>query len=187
MTEDDAKKLVAMLFAAFPTETVNVTPEAARASARAYASVMVDLDVSVATGAVQWLMKTAMRLPPPAAIRATCVEIQHGPKRPGGDAWGDVVKAMRQHGSRRSPGVDFKFDDPLVAKTVDALSWRSLCLSENQVADRARFIELYDSMSDGARREAQLAEGATSKMLPPAPRNALGPQPVMALLPGGRE
>lgn len=187
MTEDDAKKLVAMLFAAFPTETVNVTPEAARSTCRVYAKCLADLDLANATQAVEELLKISLRLPTIAAIRAKTTELQHGSRRPGGDAWGDALAAMRRFGAHRSPSADFKLADPIVAKCVDAMGWRDLCLSENQVADRARFIELYDQFATQEYRDAQVSPGARSTTLLPARTgevHSLGA--ALKALPGGR-
>jgi hypothetical protein len=35
------------------------------------------------------------------------------------------------------------------------MGWRNICLSENQAADRARFIELYDRLATDQRRRIQ--------------------------------
>ena len=39
-----------------------------------------------------------------------------------------------------------KFKDPLIQKAVDIMGWKELCLSENQVADRAHFMKIYDKL-----------------------------------------
>lgn len=166
MTERESKMLVATLLAAFPVETRNVPPEEILATAKVYANGLRDLDSAVASEAVDRLIKSAERLPTVAKIRAACVEIAHGRKRPGGDAWGEVMAAIRRYGNNRSPGVDFHFADPMVARAVSAMGWRELCLSENQVADRARFTDLYESLQDSERAGAQISSGAQSKALP---------------------
>jgi len=65
-----------------------------------------------------------------------------------------VLKAISRAGRNRTPGVDFDFRDPLVLEAVRALGWVQLCDSENQVADRARFVELYDALAAKSRRAA---------------------------------
>ena len=160
MTDPEAKRVLAILFAAYPVETRNVTREEAEATARAYRRGLDDLDENVAMHAIDRLIKTAERLPTIAALRKAALEIQHGRKRPGGEAWGDVLKAMRSYGHIREPGIHFQFEDPLVARAVAAFGWQDLCGSENAIADRARFIELYESLEGNARADAQISNGA---------------------------
>lgn len=56
------------------------------------------------------------------------------------DAWGEAERAMRRWGRDHKPD----FDNPVLERTIAALGWRNLCMSTNQVADRARFIEAYN-------------------------------------------
>ena len=55
------------------------------------------------------------------------------------------------------------------------MGWRELCVSENQVADRARFLQTYEQLSD---RQEQ-----GDKLLPPArqlaERNGMGQLPAV--------
>jgi hypothetical protein len=186
VTELEGKQVLAVLFAAYAIETRNVSAHEVDAVVSVYRRGLEDLEASLVAQAIDLLTKSSERLPTIAKIRATVVEIQHGRRRPGGDAWGDVVSAMRRHGAGRSPGVDFFFADVLVARAVDQLgTWRDLCLSTNVVADRARFIELYDEYAIGTRAIAQVSAGATHPALPQAspPRSGLvGPQPLRQLV-----
>lgn len=168
MTDDQAKQTMTTLLAAYPVETRNISGREIAAIVEAYRNGLADLDDELVQRAVDVVTKTSERLPTIAKIRQAAVELQHGHRRPGGDAWGDVVAAIRRHGASKTPGVDFVFPDPLVARAVDRMAWRELCLSTNQVADRARFIELYDEYAHGIRTVAQVAAGATHPALPAA-------------------
>jgi hypothetical protein len=81
-----------------------------------------------------------------------------------------VLAAVRKFGVYRQPS----FCDPVVARAVQSLGWEEICNSENQAADRARFIELYDRLSRAQRREAQVHGGAQLPAL--APRGAIAQQ-----------
>jgi hypothetical protein len=61
--------------------------------------------------------------------------------------WESVQKAILGVGTWGAP----KFKDPIVKRVVDSFGWLNLCLSENQMADRAQFIKFYDAF---ARQEA---------------------------------
>ncbi len=58
------------------------------------------------------------------------------------DAWDEVCRAITTHGHYRRP----EFSHALIQKSVDACGgWRALCMSENQIADRARFFQVYET------------------------------------------
>jgi hypothetical protein len=148
MTEPEVRKLVAMLIAAFPHTKAN------EATAKAYERMLRDLDARAAAAAVEQLMATRNYMPTIAEVRAAVAELQAGPVRAGGEAWGDVLRLVGRYGCYRTPGHDFEVADPIAARCIDALGWRSLCLSENSVADRSRFVDLYDRLAREARTDA---------------------------------
>ncbi len=152
MKASEAAELVAVLMAAFPS---------ARPTARTsevYERMLMDLDGKTANAAVERLLATSRFMPTVAEIRDACIDLSHGDRRAGGEAWGECLKAIGRFGVYRSPGKDFSFQDPLVARCVAALGWEPLCNSENQAADRARFIELYDQLAVGHRKNQNAGE-----------------------------
>jgi len=169
VTKSESAEIVRMLIAAYPhTKFVDVVR-----SSTVYQAGLADLDREVCHRAVVRLIGTAKFLPTIAEIREACVTENHGLRRPAGDAWGDVVAAMKRYGAKRYD-LDWKgpvFDDLLVARCVKAFSWVDLCSSENTVADRARFIQLYEQYAQNERTAAQVDVGATNPVLP----RGLGP------------
>ena len=67
-------------------------------------------------------------------------------------AWQEVLQQIAAVGSYGTPS----FSSPLIARTVRNLGWRNLCLSENQTADRARFVDAYEQLLERASREDML-------------------------------
>lgn len=61
------------------------------------------------------------------------------------DAWAEVKRAFRRGFSiYRAPALE-DWSHPLIAKALDAIGgWRTLCQSDNDAADRARFLQAYD-------------------------------------------
>ncbi len=171
MTKVESIKLVAVLLAAFPHSDTTA------ATSSVYEQSLADLDYQTADTAVRRLIATAKFRPTIAEIREAALELRQGPRRPGGEAWGDVLDAVSRFGSYRTP----RFDDPLVSRAVDAFGWREICGSENQIADRARFIELYDSYTHVARRELQLPEPLRIAL--PAPREPKSIATILRSLP----
>lgn len=148
MTEPQALKLVAVLLAGFPT--TKASPE----TVQVYARMLADLEYVVANAAVERLTATSKWFPAVAEVREACMALAVGEPAAGGDAWGAVLAAIRHWGAYRTPGKDFEFPDPLVLHCVRSLGWQELCRSENQVADRARFVELYDQLAASHRTRA---------------------------------
>jgi len=118
---------------------------------------LADLDYPAANAAVERLLASAKWMPSVAEIRETTLALAVGEQKPGGEAWGAVVKAIAREGYMRTPGKDFVFPDPTTMRCVEIMGWSKLCNSENEVADRARFTELYDRLAVQQRRK-QLSE-----------------------------
>jgi hypothetical protein len=156
----EASELVAIIAAAFPSNRFT------EKTCQIYETMLADLDRELAHRAVSRLVCTHRFPPTVAEIRAAATDLLLGGTRLGGDAWGDVGEAVRRFGRYQTP----IFDDPIVADCVRQLGWLSICDSTNDVADRARFIELYEGLA--ARARDNIVAGATLAL--PAPRKAAG-------------
>ncbi len=154
MTRQEAARIVAVIMHACPSQAARIDRDRANGMVDAYEALLSDLTYEQCNAAVRILLQTKNWMPSVAEIRAAVVELERGPVRPGGEAWGQAKAAIGRYGSYRTSGQDFTFADPIVAKCVAALGWQTLCLSENETADRARFIELYDRFAVQAHREA---------------------------------
>ncbi len=154
MTNQEAARIVAVILAACPSQASKLDGSRAKSMVDTYATLLEDLSYEQCNAAVRVLLQTNTWMPSVAEIRKAAVELERGPVHPGGEAWGSVKAAVSRFGSYRAPGVDFQFDDPITARCVAALGWSTLCLSENEPAERARFIELYDRLAAQQNREA---------------------------------
>jgi hypothetical protein len=161
MTRPEAARLVAILIAAFPQSQVT------EQTSKVYETLLADLDFETAQAAVHRLARTLNWLPTIAQIRSAAVEVQHGARRIGSEAWGDVVAEIRRVGAYGDP----RWSDPTVESCVRALGWRNLCLGQNEAADRARFVELYDGLQERHRLDA-----VAGRALPPARSYAALPE-----------
>jgi len=162
MKRSEVAKLVLNLTAAYPNAPVT------EATSAAYERQLADLDYAAAQAAIERLLNTCRFLPTIAEIREAATEMTLGPRRLGGEAWGDVNAEVRRVGRYGLPS----FEDPLTAEAVRQMGWLSLCDSTNEVADRARFVELYDGLAARQRRD-QVAGPALAL---PAPRAAQRPK-----------
>jgi hypothetical protein len=160
----EAAKLVAMLSAAYRDAKLNAE------ASQVYEAMLADLDFGLAQQSVARLICTSKWLPTVAEIRQTAADIERGPVRRGAEAYADVIAEIRRTGQYGTP----RFTDPVVTECVTLMTWRGLCLGDNEAADRARFIELYDSLA--ARQRVDIVAG---RQLPSGPRGLALP-PVAA-------
>jgi len=69
------------------------------------------------------------------------------------DAWGEITAAFRSIGSYQMPDWSY----PAIGEAVEMVGgWRQLCASTMPVADRARFVEAYQSLQKRRRVQRQM-------------------------------
>lgn len=87
------------------------------------------------------------------------------------DAWGEIKRAIAVVGYYGDPSKHIRavlcadgsivipewpgWSHPILARVVGAMGWQSLCLSENEMADRAHFLKLYETLAERLRFEQQ--------------------------------
>ncbi len=135
-SKNDILKLMKILTATYPgypvsEETVNI-----------YFAVLEDIPYDVLKTAALDHISRSPWFPKVSELRKAAVDIALDSRRSPSayDAWGELERAIRRWGRDRKPD----FDNPILERTVAALGWRNLCMSTNQIADRARFIEAYN-------------------------------------------
>jgi len=135
----------------------------------AYGEGLLDLEYRTTLSVVQELAKTEVYLPTIATIRARVVARNHGERRRGIDAWGDVVAEVRKCGLQGRP----TFSDALVGSAVATIGWSAICnAKETDSSVRSKFCELYDELAGSEYRQAAVSSGAMSRSLPPRSERA---------------
>lgn len=115
-----------------------------------------DIPSPVADAALRKWVATNKWSPSIAEIRETAVGITEGDGLTWGEAWEQVVMAIRRYGSY-SPQEAMDSFDPLTRRCVQNLGYHELCVSENPTADRANFRMIFETLSQRQRTEQQLA------------------------------
>lgn len=159
-------KVVGVLFAAFPSA------EASEATIKLYVRMLSDIPLEVLEVSVQQCIAESEFLPTIAKLRDKAFAIQSNiAQMPTAfEAWAIVAKEFERTGFYHEP----KFENPIIAKAVQCIGWRDLCCSENQVADRAHFARVYESLMKRAIEDARLLP-ATREL-----RERLIPQQLIA-------
>ena len=99
---------------------------------------------------------TECKWPPTVAeLRDAAFDIVTGARHrlSGEEAWGEVRRAMSSVGFYATP----EFTEPAIERAVAAAGgWKYLCSSEQAVADRARFIAAFDTISKRERADVRM-------------------------------
>lgn len=149
-TEIEITKLVGAMAAMFPATQIST------ATIKGYVSMLKDIPLEVLTAAVEQCTGESEFFPTIAKIRNAALAMTMPKRRDPMEAWGEVIRAIQKIGFYNSP----HFDDPLIARAVDALGWQYLCSSENMVADRAHFAKLYEQFVEREKQDARLLPAA---------------------------
>lgn len=106
-----------------------------------------DIPYQMANAVLAKWVATNKWSPSIADIREAVAEIQNGGPAPDwGEGWEQAMTAIRRFGSYAEAEA-MESMPPLVRETVRRLGYRELCLSENQVADRANFRQVYEILT----------------------------------------
>jgi hypothetical protein len=146
-TEEDIARLVVLLSAAFPNWNVNE-----------YTNEVYYLDLSDIPTDELFVAAQHCRTEPGRKFAPSTGEIRGAVAELRGmtnnvpssfEAWQEVLREFSDTGSYGTP----KFSHPLIGRAVNAMGWKNLCLSEDQTADRARFLQCYEQFRERATRE----------------------------------
>jgi hypothetical protein len=154
-TTEFVARQIAILAAAYPS--ANVTRE----TVQVYVADLADIPDDVLDVACAECRATCKWFPTIAELRQASARIQSGADSlpPATEAWGEFLRLTAIYAN---DGDQPPMANPVLEKTVRAMGWRYLCASTNGVADRARFIDLYDEYSRRAVRQFASAPALTA-------------------------
>jgi hypothetical protein len=150
-TEKDISVIVTMLSAAYPNW--NVTPY----TVEVYYQDLKDIPSNELQIAAQHCRSEAGRkfAPSVGELRGAVMELRRSSLNiPSSySAWEEVrVQIIENGGDFGKPA----WSHPLIERAVKSIGWRELRMSENQTADRARFIQAYEQITERAEKENML-------------------------------
>ncbi len=104
-----------------------------------------DLDYQILSKALQKYMLTNKFKPTVAELREIYANLICPVVSDWSEGWEMVSKAIGQYGMYRTEEAMESFDE-VTREAVKRLGFQNICLSENIVADRARFAEIYQAI-----------------------------------------
>lgn len=178
MNEKQSGEIVKQILGSYPAQRQRMTDDDVAGMTITWVATLVGIDHALAIAARDRLIRTCKFMPTLAEFMLAVGASASGPAKPGAIAWGEVRKLIHRYGAYRTPGVDFEVGDAQTAQAIAAFGWTELCASEAPVADRARFIELYDRLTVDTRTEAivsgQLGFGFAIAAPTPPERKQIG-------------
>ncbi len=138
-----------LLIAAYPDKRTEL-PEA---TTEVYLRCLNDLPFEALQAALLTHITTNKWFPTIAELRLKSLEFLPGNRMPTAtEAWDEVTSEIsRVHWD----GVP-QFSHPAIAKTVHAMGWRQICLSETPGVERAHFLRMYETYAKRAQEDMLL-------------------------------
>ena len=137
MSIETVSEVLSLLFDAYPRAEVN------EGTNKVYLMTLQDIEPLILKAAVLKHITECKWFPTVAELReaAGCVLERANGEPDGYTAWAEVLQQIDRVGSYRVPQFSFK----RIQKALDGIGgWKALCMSENLVSDRMRFIEAYN-------------------------------------------
>ena len=156
-------RCLAVMTAAYPNAAIR------RETLDVYVYDLSDIPDEVLDQACAYCRANLKFFPTIAEIREAAARLQSGANQlpPAAEAWGEFIR-LGQYFSGDDPCPFESMSSDVLRRTIKAMGWRYLCGSTNGVADRARFIELYNQYA-----ERKLKEYVTPPQLKAGEQNAL--------------
>lgn len=150
-TRAEIGKIIMVLSAAFPSFKPGYTAQERKARIgemiQAYTAILGDLDADRLAQVAYHLASINTFFPSAAELRAAYFNME---ERAAGvptadEAWNEIKRLFRRGYSRYRAPPPEAFSHPLVQKALEGIGgWLALCNSENDAADRARFLQAYE-------------------------------------------
>ena len=153
MNKKEFATLVAALRTYYPRETILPNQQAMDL----WYMELKDIPGEVAMMALREHVSMSKWSPAISDLRELSAKIQGGEAPDWGEAWQKTQNAIRRMGMYREQEALESLDE-ITRATVERLGFQNLCLSENVVADRARFKDIFEQLTERKKRDSRLPE-----------------------------
>ena len=140
MTKGEVAKLLVVLAASYPKFEVDDL------KVQVWHEMLGDLDYDVANIAIKKIIMLNTFPPAIGFVRNAASEIASPMGLTAADAFGEVIRAIRDYGYYREKEAMASMS-PITAQVVRYLGWREICLSEEPEILRAHFLKMYDQVA----------------------------------------
>ena len=151
MNEKEFLAISSVIKAAYPNQGIMPSKE----SLDVWYGMLKDLEYVPVRNAVQEIIATSKFAPSIAEIREKATQRVTEQVPEWGDAWEEVLKAIRKHGYMQELDA-LNSMTQVTRRCVKRLGWQNICMSENITADRANFRTIYEKEMQSIRTENQI-------------------------------
>lgn len=159
MKKTEMIRIFAVLTAAYPKFDTFQNPEQLKPIIEIWTEMFQDAEFNIALVAIKKLILESPFPPTIADVRKQVAEITT-PKVnqiDAGQAWGEVMRAVKNYGFYDPEGA-LKSMSPVTQEVVKRISWREICMQEEEKMGvlRGQFLRIYDSMAQRQKQDALL-------------------------------
>lgn len=122
-----------------------------------------DTPYFIAEAAIEKYIAESVYPPTIADVRSRISDMKLVREKTSIEGWGDVMQAIRKFGSYNE-GKAMQSLGGVTRKVVEAIGFRNLCLSENEMADRAHFLKVYEVMAKRERDDSLMLQSTKDTM-----------------------
>jgi hypothetical protein len=122
-----------------------------------------DTEYFVAEAAIEKYLSESVYPPTIADIMTRIADITVIKEKTAIEAWEDVKTAIRKFGWYNEKGAMQSLGGT-THKVIESMGFKTLCVSEDEMADRAHFLKVYDTLAKRSREE---------QLMLPSTRNAM--------------
>ncbi len=140
-TKTEIDQVLAILIAAYPYMQKDSGANMG-ATLAVYHRTLADIDAPALLAAALDHISRSRFFPAVSELRDAAYRVVTINQPTAEEAWGEVKSAFLSVGSYRVP----EFSHPLISRAIKIIGWKILCMSENQIADRAHFLRIYGSV-----------------------------------------
>ena len=151
MTFDQWKVLVKGLKSAYPSP--NFLPDAE--AVKIWYQLLSDIEYEAANVAIQKHIMVSKFPPSIAEIREQTVSVTVGDKPIWSDGWEEVLRAIRKFGMYREAEALESMTET-TRQAVKRLGFKEICMSENLMADRANFRQIFEQLAEREQANKQI-------------------------------
>lgn len=171
-------KLLGTLFLSYPAFSKKMSGTEREDMFRAYHLILGDLDADLLLKAALGIVGTNTFYPAAGELRRAYFDlVDSAANVPDAyQAWAEVKALFRRGYSRMHPPTEESVTHPRVLAALDGIGgWRALCSSENDMADRARYIQAYETYTKRDQYHERMLPGVmeTARALVARQRKAL--------------
>lgn len=157
MEKHEFGKIAMALQTYYPREDLMPNPQAIEL----WYDQLQDYDYTVVATALKKWVATNKWSPTICELRQTAAEVMLGDIPDWGKAWEEVQDAIHIHGLY-AYNEAMEMVSPLTRTAIERIGWDNLCMSENHVASRANFREIYNGVVQGEVSRRQIPENVAA-------------------------